>query len=138
MIIGVDFDGVLTDISHFFDKEGEIFATQNNIKINKKAEGYSTLEIFGWTKEDDDKYWETNLLKYTKYVEPQKDVSQVLKEIRKLGHKIYIISSRHDCDKDDEIGTEKRKISTDWLKKHDITFDKIIFTGFGKSKVPTI
>ena len=57
MIIGIDFDGVLTNISHFFDREGEIFAEENNIVINKNVNGYSTLEIFGWSKEDDSKYW---------------------------------------------------------------------------------
>ena len=138
MVIGVDFDGVLTDISHFYDREAKKFAKKNDIAIIKNAIGYSTLEIFGWSKEDDNRYWESNFLKYTKYVKPQKNVSDCLKQIKELGHKIYIITSRYGCEKEDKEGVAKRKISLDWLQKHDIVYDKIVFTGEGNSKVPTI
>lgn len=138
MNIGVDFDGVLTNISHFFDREGEIYAEQNNIAIKKNGSGHSTLEIFGWSKEDDYKYWDSNFLRYTKFVEPKENVAEVLSVLRKLGHKVIIITARDGCDRNDSIGRERREISENWLKENKIEYDEIIYTGHGNSKVSTI
>ena len=44
MIIGVDFDGVLTDLATFFYNEGEKYAKEHNININKNESAYSSVE----------------------------------------------------------------------------------------------
>ena len=129
MIIGVDFDGVLTDLANFFYNEGEKYAKEHNININKNESAYSTLEYFGWSQEDDLNFWESNHLKYTKFVKAKTGAKEVLKKLREEGHKIVIITARRDCDLDTEKGCEKRKISEEWLRTHEISYDKICYVG---------
>lgn len=137
MVIGIDFDGVLTDLSGFFYKEGEKYAAEHNIKIYRNENAYSTLDYFGWSQKDDDNFWESNHLKYTKFVKAKTGAKEVLKKLREEGHKIVIITARRDCDLDTEKGREKRKISEEWLRTHEISYDKICYVG-DLSKVKSI
>ena len=137
MIIGIDFDGVLTDLAKFFYEEGEKFAKENKIKICKNESGYNTLEYFGWTKDDDIKFWSTNNLKYTKFVNAKESAKEVLQKLKDEGHKIIIITARYGCDWDNDYGKEQRKISEEWLKRNEISYDEICYVG-ETSKVSTI
>lgn len=137
MIIGIDFDGVLTDLSGFFYEEGEKYAAKNNIKIVRNEDAHSTLDYFGWTIEDDIDFWETNNLKYTKFVSSKPGAEEILKRFHDEGHKIIIVTARYECDLDTEKGKAKREISEGWLKEHGIVYDKIFYIG-SKSKVKTI
>ena len=77
-------------------------------------------------------------MKYTKFVEPKQDASDVLSSLRKKGHKIIIVTSRFGCEKQNAIGKERRQISEEWLKENNIEYDEIIYTGEGNSKVPVV
>lgn len=129
MVIGVDFDEVLTDLANFFYNEGEKYAKDNNIKINKNESAYSTLEYFGWSQDDDVNFWELNHLKYTKLVNAKPYAKEALEQLKTAGNKIIIITARYDCDSDTEKGREKRRISEEWLKKHGIQYDEIYYVG---------
>ena len=137
MVIGLDFDGVLTDLASFIYVEGERFARENNIPIKINEDGISSLEYYGWTDQDDINFWATNMLKYTKFVSPKKDVSRVLHKLKEKGHRLVIITARYYCDQDNEKGRETREISENWLKENDIPFDEIHYVG-GASKVQTV
>ena len=81
MVIGVDVDGVLTELFKFIHKEGEEFAKRRNLDIKKNINGYNTKEIYGWSDEDDEVFWNEEFLKYTDEVEMKKDANIILKKL---------------------------------------------------------
>ena len=68
MKIGVEIDGVLTDIERFVADYGSKFCVENNIPIQIKVGEYDEKITFGWTDEQVIKFWNTYLEYYaTKY-----------------------------------------------------------------------
>ncbi len=135
MVIGVDVDGVLTELFKFIHKEGEEFAKRRNLDIKKNINGYNTKEIYGWSDEDDEVFWNEEFLKYTDEVEMKKDANIILKKLRDEGNKICIITARYNCDKDNELGEISRLHLLRWLNKHQIVYDELCFSPRTESKL---
>ena len=122
MRIGIDIDNVLSNfnevllndyISH--DKElrnnGII---KNNVYIR---------DMFDWTKDEEKQYYQDNIERLANLLEPIKDCSKYIKELRDNGHYICIISGRDNGEYSDPYN-----MTTKWLKKYDIQYDKLILT----------
>ncbi len=137
MIIGVDVDGVLTNLDYFFKKNYKKFSKENNIKIKrKKADNLS--DYFGWTKEQDLKFWDENIWKYSESVKFYKTASKYLKKLHNDGHEIYIITRRHYMERQDDWGERMRAIVDKQFKENDIVYDKFFAVGIGNSKFNVI
>ena len=68
MKIGIDIDGVLTDMERFLLDHATKFCKENNLPINVKIDNYDERIAFGWTEEQTIKFWNQYLVNYaTKY-----------------------------------------------------------------------
>ena len=66
----------------------------------------------------------------TKKAKPREDVVDVIKKLRKDGHKIYIITAR-----DSEFHNDPYELSKTWLDKNNIEYDKLIVNARDKVKI---
>lgn len=122
MNIGVDVDGVLTNLEKFqleygkkyFGEDRKIDETQIDIK-----------DIFNCTKEEREKFWIKYIWKYCLTEPARMNSSIVLKKLREQGHKIYIITSRAHVMENNIRGAVFRKMLLYWLDKEEIIYDDI-------------
>ena len=137
MIIGIDIDDTLTDIRDEVGAEALKYAKSLNKEIDEKKvvwdknnNGSSFKERYNLNY-DELLYFFGNIQeKITKKAKPREDVVEVLKNLRKDGHKIYIVTAR-----DSEFHHDLYGLSKTWLDKNNIEYDKLIVDARDKAKV---
>ena len=112
MKIGIDIDGVLTDISRFYLDYGAKFAFENNISTPLKPDEYTLQE------EIHKKFWEEYDEFYTKEKYTREFASEIIEKLKQK-HEIHIITARNLVQ---EEWTRK------WLEKNKIYYDNLAFT----------
>ncbi len=128
MIIGIDIDGVLTNIERFQLDYGSKYFFENENSININSNKYEIIDIFNTNTEKDDEFWKKYLKFYAKKEPARRFSSEIIKKLKDDGHKIYIITARFLTDRDDYLGKKMRAIVKKWLKNNKIIYDKIIFS----------
>lgn len=127
MRIGIDIDGVLTDIEQWqLDVGGKFFSKYDKSVVNN--EGYEISEIFDISNELDDEFWNEYLYEYVTKEPSRKYASEVIKKLKDDGNEIYIVTARYLTDRDTDDGKKMRKIVVNWLKEQNIYYDEIIFS----------
>lgn len=135
MRIGIDIDGVLTDIEQWqLDYGSKYFYEKYNINI-KNYKGYETTDIFNVSDEMDEEFWKVYFRDYSVNVEPRKFASEVIDKLRSLGNEIYIITARGSFLTHSRDIEENQSIVIDWLKRHNINYDKIILSPEDKLEI---
>lgn len=130
MRIGIDIDGVLTDIEQWqIDCGSKYF---NKEVVN--PEGYEISEIFEVSDELDSKFWKEYLYDYVTKEPSRKYASEVIQKLKNEGNEIYIVTARYLTDKDTDEGKQMREIVVNWLKEQKIYYDKIVFSPEDKLK----
>ena len=137
MIIGVDIDDTLTDIRDELAEEALKYAKSLNKEIDEKKvvwdknnNGSSFKERYNLDY-DELLYFFSNIQEnITKMAKPREDVVDVIKKLRKDGHKIYIITAR-----DSEFHNDPYELSKTWLDKNNIEYDKLIVNARDKVKI---
>ena len=64
-------------------------------------------------------------------VKPKEGALEALQELKKNGHEIIIFTARHmkTCENDEsKVIAKIGKITIDWLEKHDIPYDGLLFS----------
>ena len=112
MKIGIDIDGVLTDIATFQLERG----VKHFGKIIDKN-GYEIRDIFNCSRVKESEFWLKNLDYYK--MSPRNGSSEFLSYLHNKGFDIYIISARNLL---------LRKYTNYWLKTNNIYYDKIIYS----------
>lgn len=131
MRIGIDIDGVLTDIEQWQIDYGSKFYFEKYDKEIQNNEGYETTDIFNVDSKLDDEFWNEYFKEYSINIDVRKFASEVIKKLKQDGNEIYIITARgsflsHSAN---VMSTEENKnIVLDWLKRNEIEYDKIIFS----------
>lgn len=134
MKIGIDIDGVLTDIEQWqLDCGGKFFSKLNKSVVNK--DGYEITEIFNVSEELDSQFWNKYLYEYVTKEPSRKYASEVIKKLKDSGNEIYIITARYLTDRNTEDGQRMRQIVIDWLKQQNIIYDEIIFAPEDKLQI---
>lgn len=134
MRIGIDIDGVLTDIEQWqLDYGSKFFSNINKSVINK--DGYEISEIFGVSDELDSQFWHEYLYEYVTKEPSRKFANEVIKKLKEQGNEIYIITARYLTDRDTEDGKKMRKIVLEWLEQQKVIYDKIIFAPEDKLQI---
>lgn len=128
MRIGIDIDGVLTDIEQWQLDYGSKVVYEQYDKGIVKGNGYDIKEIFNVERNLDDDFWRKYLYDYATKEPARKFSDEVTNKLKEDGNEIYIITARFLTDKDDENGKKMRNIVTNWLKEYNIYYDKIIFS----------
>lgn len=133
MKIGIDIDGVLTDVETYqLDLGSKYFYLKDKTSI-KNNKAYYTTDVFDISKEDDGKFWSNTLLDYGTKEPARKFASEVIKKLKEDGNEIYIITARgNDLSYIDITKKQMQNIVLKWLKENFIYYDKIIFSKEGK------
>lgn len=131
MRIGIDIDGVLTDIEQWQLDYGSKFYFEKYGKEIQNNEGYETTDIFKVDSKLDDEFWTEYFKDYSTNVDVRKLASEVIQKLKQDGNEIYIITARgsflsHSAS---VMSIEDNKnIVLEWLRKNEIEYDKIIFS----------
>lgn len=133
MRIGIDIDGVLTDIAKFVADYGIKFCYENNIKYKIKDDEYYENLALGISGEQTEKFWNQYLEYYATQYKPREFVKEVI-DILKEKNEIYLITARNEDGLPKETYGTMQKMVLEWLKNNQIYYDKIVFT-YG-SKLP--
>ena len=136
MRIGIDIDGVITDIERFMIDYGVKFCIENNLTYNVKTENYKDKKMLGISAENAQKFWETYLKDYVVNYKPRDFVSEIIKKLKEEGNEIYIITARNEEGLVGKDYGHMRDIVKEWFEKNDIYYDKIVYTE--GSKVPYV
>lgn len=133
MRIGIDVDGVLTEIEKYIWDYGSkrLYELGKNVNINTAE--YYTFDVFNWTPAEDNEFWYSIYNHYCKNVPVKRFASEIIDKLKNAGHEIYIITARgygdYISDKDKKVSN---KILIKWLRKNKIKYDKLIFTDENK------
>lgn len=138
MNIGIDIDGVLTDVRQFIIEEGLKYCEKNKKGKLVNINGFNSDDIFDWGKEADTDFWVKNIFYYAENNPVIEGASENIQKLKDDGHKIYIITARWlTTDEADELfegnpGEKMRNTVKNWLAKNNIIYDKLIFSGSDK------
>lgn len=137
MNIGIDIDGVLTNIQDYVFEYGAKYTYEQGQELEKlRKNEYETSKIFNWQGDEDIKFWEKIFIEYAKNERLRFFASEVINKLKEK-HKIYFITARSDMDRDSKERsiTEIEKITKKWLEENDIPYDGIFFPGVDKRQV---
>lgn len=124
MIVGLDIDNVIADLDAVYL---EYFLQEDKNKrnagiINKNAK-HITEGMFDWSQEEIDAFISDKMDEMGAKFYLLKGAKYYIDKLRKDNHKIYLLTHRKNKYWKDPINITKQ-----WLRKHKINFDKLIFT----------
>lgn len=128
MRIGIDIDGVLTNIDQFILDYISKYCIENNIEYHIDDVDYDYSKTFGVDSDIGEEFWFKNVWFYAKNENPRPFVQEILRKLKDEGHEIYIITARRFTNRNDELGIRMRQMVKDWLSIHEIPYDKLIFS----------
>lgn len=128
MRIGIDIDGVLTDLEKWHIDFGSKYMYEKFNKRINAIEGYETYDILGVDDKIDDDFWDEYLYEYSINEPARKFSDEVTFKLHEDGYEIYIITARYLTDNNNKLGENMRNIVTNWLKENNIYYDKIIYS----------
>jgi len=134
MRIGIDIDGVLTDIERFMIDHGTKFCFENKIEESITLGEYDDAKMFNCNEEYVIEFWRRNLIDYFENYPIRDFAKEIIEKLKEEGNEIYIITARDDYGVPPEYIGKVREITKDWLDKNKIPYDKLIFTQ--ESKLP--
>ena len=141
MNIGIDIDGVLTNIREFTIEEGLKYCKEHQKGKLINPDAYCSNDVFGWDRETDLDFWFKHIFQYAEENPPLPGVAKNIKKLKEEGHQLYIITARwlaspkteKEFGEGSELKEKMRKTVKEWLKKNDIIYDEIIFSEEDKS-----
>lgn len=134
MRIGIDMDGVLTELERFHIDYGSKYCFENDIEFNVDLSKYDMAGAFSITKEQSNDFWRKYLELYAKETKAKEFAKEIIDKLKEDKNEIYIITSRWLTDREDDIGNNMRNTTKNWLYKNQINYDKLIFTKKKKSE----
>lgn len=121
LTIGIDIDDTITDtFYHLMPAVAKFFNEDiNYLKENKISYTSLTPDM----KEHELEFARENFDKLIPLTPIKKDAAEYIRKIKKLGHRILIITARSNL-----FYTDAYKTSTNYLKSHNVPFDELICT----------
>lgn len=127
MNIGIDIDGVLTNLEEYSINNGIKMCIDEGWKIELKPEEYWETKKFNWTEEQEEKFWNKYLVPYVLESKPRNYTAEIIKKLREEGNKIYIITARNEDGLPPESYGKMQEFTKKWLEENKIEYDKLIF-----------
>lgn len=134
MRIGIDIDGVLTNIEQFILDYISKYCVENNIDYTIGEFDYNFSKTFEITEEQEEDFWFKNLEAYAVNEKARPFAEEVIDKLRQDGHEIYIITARWLTNRDDETGRKMRDMVVNWLTENKIFYDELIFSKASKER----
>ena len=127
MNIGIDIDGVLTNL----EREMTDFATKLCVEegwpIEINLGEYLETKAFNWTEEQVEKFWNKYWIKYVTETKAKEFASEVIEKLQQEGNKIYLITARDETGMPPEYYGKIQQLTKDWLKSQNIKYEELIF-----------
>ena len=127
MNIGIDIDGVLTDLERATIDFGTKMCIEQNWPITMDLSKYWEVEAFGWTSEQADKFWNKYLVEYVIQSPARRFAKEIISKLREEGNNIYSITARDESGMPPEYYGKMQELTRGWLEKYEIEYDKLIF-----------
>lgn len=127
MNIGIDIDGVLTDLERATIDFGTKMCIEQNWPITMDLSKYWEVEAFGWTSEQADKFWNKYLVEYVTQSPARRFAKEIISKLREEGNNIYIITARDESGMPPEYYGKMQQLTREWLERYEIEYDKLIF-----------
>jgi len=134
MRIGIDIDGVLTNLEQFVMDNIPKYCDKNNIEYKICDINYDHSKTFNITKQQEMDFWNKYLESYAKNEKARPFASDIINKLKEEGHEIYIITARWLTNRDDEVGVKMRNIVKKWLYENRVSYDKLVFSKAEKEK----
>ncbi len=134
MRIGIDIDGVLTNVEQYVVDNFTKYCYENDIEYIVGESNYHHHKTFSVSKEVENQFWSKHIFDYALTQQIRSYASEVIKKLKEDGHEIYIITARWLTNKDDELGLKMKKIVKDWLDDNQVNYDKLVFSLEDKEK----
>lgn len=128
MRIGIDVDGVLTNIEQFGLDYLSKYCVENNIDFNVTCSSYNIAKAFNIDVKYNDIFWSEYLMYYATHEKARPFAAEVIQKLKEEGHEIYIITARWLTNKDSEAGYQMRETVKKWLLENNILYDKLVFS----------
>ena len=123
MIIGVDADGVLTDMQEFNYRYGKKYFKKEILNPT----GYSVKEIFGVGKWAEFFYGLKYFPQYCKEFPPREHAAEILKCLKEEGHELHEITARKFVTQKSPLGKSSQRWFKNWCSEYGFSFDSITF-----------
>lgn len=127
MNIGIDIDGVLTDLEKAIIDFGTKMSVEEKWPIKINVSKYWEVEALEWTQEQADKFWNKYLVEYVVESKPRMFSEEIIEMLKKEENNIYIITARNEYGMPPEYYGKMQELTREWLKNQDIKYDKLIF-----------
>lgn len=131
MKIGIDIDGVLTDIGRAILDYGTKYCYENNIEYKIDLKNYYENEILGISDDNTNNFWNKYLGDYVQNCMTRTYAAEVIAKLRQ-NNDIYIITGRNEEGLCKELYGTMQKLTKKWLENNEIEYDEIIFSGSSK------
>lgn len=121
MIIGIDIDDTITDLSDIFLKYATLYNKENEIDFKIDKTQWDIDKAFGWNNDDFMKFSKKYLEILLNEAKPKKGCVDVINKLREDGNKIVIITARNS-----EELIDPYEFTKNWLELNNIGFDKLV------------
>lgn len=128
MRIGIDIDGVLTNIDQFTMDYLTKYCVENNIEYDISNRNYNYCKTFNISEKVETDFWNKYLEDYSINEKARSFASEIIEKLKEDNHEIYIITARWFTNRDDNIGNKMKEIAKKWLYENRIPHDKLIFS----------
>lgn len=123
MRVGIDIDNVISNFDdvlfeEFLHHDEEI---RNTGVVNEQL--YMTKGMFDWSKDEIKNFYHANIERIAKNLKVKDRAKEYIDKLQKDGHTILIISARDNGDYVDPL-----KLTLEWLKEQEISYDELILT----------
>lgn len=127
MNIGIDIDGVLTDLESMILENGTKLCVEENLPIQIDASQYDVCKMFNWTEEQEEKFWNKYIVNYFKNSNPRAFSKEIIDKLIEEGNQIYLITARNEDGVPSQDWGKVQEITKKWLEKNNIKYTKLIF-----------
>lgn len=127
MKIGVDCDGVLTDLSAYYQKYGERFFRRKP----DEPDGCSISEMFGCSGRVEFIFGMRYFIPYCKKWPPRVNAAETLRKLADDGHELYQITARKFVTDTGLLGRYSRDMHAKWLNENNFHFKDIFYCSEG-------
>lgn len=124
MNIGIDVDGVFTDLEQFQINKGKEYFGKDAVK---DEHSYDVKDIFGCTSQEREKFWIKYIWEYSLKCPMRDQAAAFVNQLKKEGNKIFIITGRVHTTKNNALGNIFRKMLVKWLEDNNVEYDQIVY-----------
>lgn len=134
MRIGIDIDGVLTNIIQYICDYSSKYFFNKYGKLDINFEKYDLSEMFNVSEQEARECFISILENYASKEVARPLASEVISKLKEDGNEIYIITAR--CAEEwANLGGRMPELVKKWLKDNNIIYDKLIFSSDNKLNV---